>query len=97
MSNQHQTNYGKETEDKANVVAAGQSRVATNNENSPKHPSLEVAAREVIVLDTFDRPVKISWNPNAVQLELDRMATQDGFVLFDGKEALHVIRFICSL
>jgi len=89
--------YGKETEDKADVVAPGQSPVATNNEDSAEHPSLEKSAREVIVLDSFDRPVSITWNPNAVKLTIDKEATNDGMTSFDGKEALHVIRFLCSL
>jgi len=54
--------------------------------------------REFIVLNAFEQPVKVVWNPDAVTLTFDALAPNESKLEhFDGKEALKLISFIQSL
>jgi hypothetical protein len=56
--------------------------------------------REFILVDVYGDTIKVTWNPDAVQLRFeDRPETLQSpkSLSFDGKEALQLIAFITSL
>ena len=88
--NKHQPIYEQENDEKAEFIRSRQSALEEDNEESPRHPSMETESRQVIVEDSFERAQQIIYSPLAVKLWI-------GGIEFQGKEALEVIRFISSL
>jgi len=69
----------------------------TGESQSNKKENQQSAQRETVALNCYEEPIKITWNELRVEIVIEPSHMDDPQVIFQGREALQIIRWFQSL